>query len=86
MTSKKFFAPEIDFETAVEIFHDFPGYYIIGRSLTGGRYYSEKLTYEDALAEMPKYIAVVNYFGGGVVDLYDWNGRIIKSKVAMEFD
>ena len=81
-----FCAPEITFEMAMEILDSWNGYYIVGRCLCGSRHESEKLTYEEALAEMPKYIATVNYFGGGVVELYDWNGNIVKSKVAIDFD
>ena len=55
-------------------------YYIVGRTFKGGRYYSENMADENALAEMPKYIGVVDYFGGGVVELVE-NESVIRREV-----
>lgn len=45
-------------------------YYIIGRTNTGSRHYSETLTLGNALDLFPKYCGVVDYFGGGTVELF----------------
>ena len=54
--------------------------YIVGRTFKGGRYYSENMTFENALAEIAKYVSVVDYFGGGTVELVK-NESIIYRKV-----
>ena len=60
---------------------DIPNYTVVGRCLSGSRHYSENMTYEEALAAMPKYVSVVEYFGGGTVDLWENDNRILKTKV-----
>lgn len=55
-------------------------YYIIGRTNAGGRYYSENMCYEDAIASMPKYAGMVQYFGGGTVELVRGE-TILKHKI-----
>ena len=59
---------------------DLPTFYVIGRCSKGSRHYSKGMSYEDALAIMPKYISVVDYFGGGTVDLVNWDGVVLKHK------
>lgn len=59
---------------------DAPVFSIVGRCHKGSRHYSENMNYEKALATMPKYVSVVEYFGGGTVELIDYNGNIIKLK------
>lgn len=57
-----------------------PLFFIVGRCTCGSRHYSEMLTYEKALSIMPKYIGVVDYFGGGTIELVDYNGNVLKRK------
>ena len=59
---------------------DMPIFSIVGRCNCGSRHFSEYMTYEQALAAMPKYVSVVEYFGGGVVELFDYDGNIVKIK------
>lgn len=48
-----------------------PRYYVIGRALCGGRFYSENVKdYDEAMILFDKYSAVVDYFGGGIVELH----------------
>jgi len=61
-------------------------YFIVGRCLSGSRHYSESFTWEEAMSEFDKYVAVVNYFGGGIVEVYNDDGEICYSKTAMNFD
>ena len=61
-------------------------YFIAGRCLSGSRHYSEYMTWNQALKEFGKYIAVVNYFGGGTVEIYSEYGELCKSKIVFNFD
>lgn len=45
-------------------------YHIIGRTNTGSRHYSETLSLSKALDQFPLYCGVVDYFGGGTVELF----------------
>ena len=53
-------------------------YYIAGLCLNGSRHYSEPMTYEKIKTEFPKYTSVVEYFGGGEVQLY-YKEKLLKS-------
>lgn len=64
----------------IENYYNTENYYIVGRTFKGGRYYSENMTYENAVIEMSKYVSVVDYFGGGVVELVQ-NESVICRKV-----
>lgn len=44
-------------------------YYIVGRTHRGGRFYSEDMSYTEALKLIKTYYSIVDYFGGGVVEL-----------------
>ena len=59
---------------------DYPIFYLIGICNNGSRHYSKDMTYEEALQEMPRYIGVVEYFGGGVVRLMEKPNKCIKFK------
>ena len=61
-------------------------YFIAGRCLSGSRHYSEYMTWNKALKEFSKYVAVVNYFGGGTVEIYSEDGELYKSKTVFSFD
>lgn len=61
-------------------------YTIVGRCLSGSRHYSETLSWGEVEKEFNKYVAVVDYFGGGVVEVYSAAGDICRSKVVMNFD
>lgn len=63
-----------------ENYYNIENYYIVGRTFKGGRYYSENMTCENALAEIPKYVSVIDYFGGGTVELVK-NESVIYRKV-----
>lgn len=56
-------------------------YFIRGICTCGGRHYSENMCYEDALAAMPKYVGVVEHFGGGVVELVEDEDKVLKYKI-----
>ena len=70
----------ISYHFVSKTFPDIPQFCIIGRCTCGSRHYSENMTYERALSMMPKYIGVVEYFGGGTVELVDNNGIVLKYK------
>lgn len=61
-------------------------YTIVGRCLCGSRHYSETLTWDEVGEEFDKYLAVVSYFGGGIVEVYTAAGDICRSQVVMDFD
>lgn len=61
-------------------------YNIVGRCISGSRHYSEPLTWGEVEEEFDKYVAVVDYFGGGVVEVYTPAGDICRSQVVMNFD
>ena len=61
-------------------------YVIVGRCLSGSRHYSEPLTWDEVEKEFDKYVAVVDYFGGGIVEIYNGEGEICRSKVVVDFD
>lgn len=56
-----------DYSAVVE--WDTTEYFVIGRCTTGSRHYSESLLLGDALNMFDVYCGLVDYFGGGVVDL-----------------
>ena len=56
-------------------------FYIAGICNSGSRHYSEDMTYEDALAVMPKYSGIVEYFGGGIVELIEKPYKCLKIKI-----
>lgn len=47
-------------------------YFIVGRTLSGARFYSEDIEWEDTVDTFKDYKGMVNYFGGGVVELYEY--------------
>jgi len=60
---------------------------IVGRCLSGSRHYSESLCVGEVAEEFDKYVAVVNYFGGGTVEVYhEETGDLVRSTVVMDFD
>lgn len=61
-------------------------YYIVGRCISGSRHYSESLTWDEVEKEFGKYVGVVDYFGGGIVDVYTAAGDVCHSQVVMNFD
>ena len=63
-----------------------PEYFIIGRCLSGSRHYSEALKFYDLFEMVKKYIGVVDYFGGGTVEVYKEDGTLVLSKAVMDFD
>ena len=66
---------------AIEIKFDIcEDYYIAGVCLRGSRHYSEHMTYDKATREFPKYVSVVEYFGGGEVQLFRGE-KLIKSVI-----
>lgn len=48
---------------------DYTSYHVIGRTTTGARFYSEKLGLADAFKYYEDYKGLVDYFGGGEVEL-----------------
>ena len=63
-----------------------PKYFIVGRCLSGSRHYSESICFCDLFEMINKYIAVVDYFGGGTVEVYYQNGDVFYSTTVMNFD
>lgn len=63
-----------------------PGYVIIGRCACGSRHYSETIPFEKVADMVDKYCGVVEYFGGGIVEVYSEKGELIDSRVAVNFD
>ena len=61
-------------------------YFIIGRCLSGSRHYSENMCFSKIMDVIDKYRAVVDYFGGGTVEVYRATGEKISSEVIMNFD
>lgn len=61
-------------------------YFIVGRCLNGSRHYSENMCFSEIVCAIDKYRAVVDYFGGGTVDVYRATGTKIYSDVVMDFD
>lgn len=61
-------------------------YIIVGKCLSGSRHYSEALNWNEVGEEFDKYIAVVDYFGGGIVEVYTKEGDVCRSQVVMNFD
>ena len=55
-------------------------YTIIGRCFSGSRHYSEKMTYETMVKEYPKYAAMIQYFGGGELQVL-YQGDILKEEL-----
>lgn len=64
----------------LDFYPDDVKYFIVGRCFNGSRHYSEDMTYENALATMPKYIGIVEHFGGGTVDLMT-EGQVLRHKI-----
>lgn len=69
----------IDYTPHVEIDDNSRVYRIIGRSTTGSRHYSELLTADGVMDEFDKYLAVVEYFGGGEAQIWE-NGELVYSE------
>ena len=69
----------VDQPKKIDMFPDESKYFIVGRCFDGSRHYSEDMTYENALATMPKYVAMVGLFGGGSVDLMT-EGAVLRHK------
>lgn len=63
-----------------------PMYFIVGRCLNGSRHYSENMCFSKVVKNVDKYRSVVDYFGGGTVDVYRTTGTKIYSDVVMDFD
>lgn len=61
-------------------------YFIVGRCLSGSRHYSENMCFPEVVKVIDKYRSVVDYFGGGTVDVYRATGEKIYSDVVMDFD
>lgn len=61
-------------------------YFIVGRVISGARFYSEPLFESEVEDAIEKYIATVTYFGGGIVEVYNVRGDLIRSEVAVDFD
>lgn len=54
-------------------------YMVIGTTYRGAHFYSESFdSYDDAIDVYPKYAAMVEYFGGGTVDMYEYSGENYK--------
>lgn len=49
-------------------------YFVVGRCTSGSRHYSESLTLSNASDIFDKYKALVDYFGGGTVELIACRG------------
>lgn len=49
---------------------DFDEYFVVGRTLNGGRFYSENVDWETAVEYYRDYKNIVHYFGGGDVVVY----------------
>jgi hypothetical protein len=61
-------------------------YFVIGRCLSGSRHYSESVFWDDIAELFDKYVAVVDYFGGGIVEVYCEDGTLLASEVVTNFD
>ena len=61
-------------------------YFIVGRCLSGSRHYSESVFWDEIIELLDKYVAVVDYFGGGIVEIYREDGTLLASEVVMNFD
>lgn len=48
-------------------------YFVIGRTLKGGRHISPTVNWKTAIEIYKDYIDIVEYFGGGTVTLYELN-------------
>lgn len=46
-------------------------YFIVARTINGGRLYSASMSWEDVTEELRKYRATVKYFGGGILYVYE---------------
>lgn len=46
-------------------------YFVVGRTFTGARFYSENLDWDETAEMFNKYVATVSWFGGGTVVLYE---------------
>lgn len=72
-------------EKAIMMEHE---YFVRGMCLTGGRHYSATLGWDEACQVFQEYKDIVNYYGGGIVELigrrYD-DYEIIKSDVCLGF-
>ena len=72
---------KIKFHGYMDINPDNENYCVHGVCHCGSRHISENLNYENALALMPEYIGLVEYFGGGTVALINCKtGQILRSK------
>ena len=61
-------------------------YFIVGRCLSGSRHYSESVFWDEITELFDKYTAVVDYFGGGIVEVYCEDGTLLASEVVTNFD
>ena len=59
---------------------DMPNYYIEYYGMDGSSHYSAYMNYENALAEMPKYVEIAQKFDGGIVKLIELPHRCIRFK------
>lgn len=48
-------------------------YFVVGRCLSGARFYSECVGWSDTDRYFNDYLDMVNYFGGGEVELFEVN-------------
>ena len=69
-----------------KVLRDYDGYVVIGRCLSGSRHFSEIIPFEEVADMVDKYCGVVEYFGGGIVEVYSEDGELIDSCVAVNFD
>ena len=46
-------------------------YFIVAKTINGSRFYSPSMSWEDTTEELRKYRAMVKYFGGGMLWLYE---------------
>ncbi|HAU87280.1 MAG TPA: hypothetical protein DCW90_17875 [Lachnospiraceae bacterium] len=61
-------------------------YFIVGRTLDGARFYSEDIIWEDTAEMFQKYSAMVQFFGGGIVSLYEYtydDYELVRDKVIL---
>lgn len=64
-------------------------YFVAGLELAGGRHYSPSVPWEEACKLYDEYIAMINYFGGGIVELYEKrydDYYIVSSTVCIDMD
>lgn len=46
-------------------------YFIVAKTINGGRFYSRNMSWSDTTEEFRKYKSTVKFFGGGIIQLYE---------------